>query len=449
MDNLLTPIILVVLVIFAVLLGYIFKLKNSQSYNNEDKQNSKKDSYNNVVIDSIEKPFDIQKQADFTNIAEIILNNSQGNALVFKRPSELSNDLYYEVIRDDISAVGTHVLQGITPILDKSYTLQEIAKQAPTGLFTTMADPASLSRFTDGTFTTMVRDFDNNLVSHEGFSPFKIEGKINPIALVNVGMQAMAAVSGQYYLHHINKELKSINHVLQNLIEFYHEEKVSILISAKNRIFEITKKRHVDDHDVEEIRRLHNRIVEVSVEYKTRLERQYVDAVGMKPKEWSVRKRVESYNRQINDLIYSFQVYFEADKLSLQTELAEIAVRMKINSRDLVLEDLYNQLKDNFKQSFSVNVDNHIKEYFDPIYENAKKIVANGKNFAIFFDESGDLLMYLSNKSIELENKLNVNDEILVIEQALTKRNEPQEIVVILDNENQNQRIFVRKDKME
>ncbi len=140
---------------------------------------------------------------------------------------------------------------------------------------------------------------------------------------------------------------------------------------------------------------------------------------------------------------FTLQVCFEADRLSMQAELAEIAVRMRLNYLDPMLEDLFYQLKYNYDNSFSISIDDNIKEIFKPINSNAKKIIGDGKDL-IFIDKNPKkLLKYISDKSNRLEEQLNSTAGSNLIKQALSERYEQQEVLIMPDDGLQGQRIFI------
>ena len=329
------------------------------------------------------------------------------------------------------------------PILEKATTLAEIAKMAPNGLFTATVDPTTLSKFADGTTTTMVRDGANKLTGHAGFQHVENLGKVNTLTVVNVGMQAMAAISGQYYLHQIFSQLNGLNSNLKKLIEFHNDEKIGILLNANNRLSEIIRRKNVDDSDIKEIRDLRNKIGEVFQEYKVRLDRECQDVVEYKPKSFLVQKRVDSYGKEIDEMSFTLQVCFEADRLRIQAEMAEIAVRKKLNFGDPVLQELYYQLQDNCTNSFSLSIENNIREIFKPINSNAKEIVRSGKDF-IFIDKNSEKLMKgISDKSKQLERQLNSKTDKRIINQAFSERNDQKEVLIMIDEKLHKQRVFI------
>lgn len=451
MDNILLAIVLIIVVVGFGLV--IFGLKRKNNLNKA--QGAIKQDYelipvnrdidtinsNDVVAKATE--LDEQNHNDLSKITDIVLRNSLGQELSFTRPNELTEVKYQEVMVGEATKIGGHLIQGAMPVLEHASTLAEIAKKAPNGLFTATVDPSTLSKFADGTTTTMVRDTANKLAGHAGFQPVENLGKVNPLLAVNVGMQAMAAISGQYYLHQIFGQLDGINSNLEKLIEFHHDEKIGILLNAKNRLSEIIQRKNVDESDIKEIRDLRNKIGEVFQEYKTRLDRERKNVAEFKPGALFVEKRVDYYGKKIDEMSFTLQVCFEADRLSMQAELAEIAVRMKLNYVDPMLEELFYQLKDNYDNSFSISIDDNIKEIFEPINSNAKEIVGDGKDF-IFIDKNPKkLLKYISDKSNRLEEQLNSKAGSKIIYQALSERNEQQEVLIMPDEELQGQRIFI------
>lgn len=447
MDNILLAVVLII-----VIAGFvIFSFKRNNNLNKEQRAN-KQDYELNLVNsqmdtinsnDIVAKSLNEQNQNDLSKITEIVLQNSLGQEISFVRPNELKELKYQEVIVGETTKIGGHLIQGAMPVLERASTLAEIAKKAPNGLFTATVDPSTLSKFADGTTTTMVRDTANKLAGHAGFQSVEKIGKVNPLMAVNVGMQAMAAISGQYYLHQIFSQLDGINSNIEKLIEFHHDEKVGILINTKNRLSEIIQRKNVDISDINEIRDLRNKIGEVFQEYKTRLDRECKNVSEFKSNAWFVEKRVDYYSKEIDEMIFTLKVCFEADRLSMQAELSEIAIRMKMNAVDPMLEELFYQLKENYNNSFSISIDDKIKEIFEPINLNAKDIVGDGKDF-IFIDKNAEkLLEYISHKPKQLEEQLNTKVDSKIINQLLFERNQQKEVIIVPDQELKEQRIFI------
>lgn len=413
--------------------------KNGQSENLSRKYHLEKSVKNEFFY---KKGLDKQKKIELTKIIEIVLQNSLGQDLSFTRPNESSSVKYQEVMFGELNNLSGHIAQGVLPTLGHNMYLKEIAKAAPNGLFTTTANPAMLSKFADQSYSTMVRDSANNLVAHEGFIRTGLHGT-NPLLAVNVGMQAMAAISGQYYLDHINSGLDTINSNLEKLVSMHHDEKIGILLNAKIRLGEIISRETIDESDVNEIRSLRNKTREVYQEYKIRLDREQESVSIFKSKAWFVEERVNGYSNSIDEMCFTMQVTFEADRLSMQAELAEIAVRMKRNYKDAMLEELFNQLKNNYKNSFSISINDKIDSIFIPINENAKNIVGNGKDFWLIDKNQKELLQSILNKPKYLQENLTSKTDENIFTTALLESNKTQEFLIMPDNDLQVQRIFI------
>ena len=77
--------------------------------------------------------------------------NEKGNEIVFNKVTKNSRKIYQEVLAE-VSSVGSRTVQASLPILGDTFTVEKIRKMAPNGLFTTLIDKNSLSKFKDGTF---------------------------------------------------------------------------------------------------------------------------------------------------------------------------------------------------------------------------------------------------------------------------------------------------------
>ena len=313
---------------------------------------------------------------------------------------------------------------------------------APNGLFTATADKAVLSHFSDGTFTTMVRDSENHLVSHAGFQEVGELSKINPAVALGVGMQAMAAISGQYFMTQINGQLEGINKSLESLVDMHHDEKIGTLQNAQKRLGEITRRTVADKADIEEIRDIRNRIGEVYQEYETRLSREYDGAIDFKSDKWFVEKRVGSYSELVDKLNFTMRVCAEADKLRLQSEVAEIAVRMKVDAKDPMLPELYSQLKQNFDDSLVKKIRDNPDAVIQPIIENGEKIVADGKDFGIIDRDKDKLIKMISEKSKETVELYSASEEKELAEMMIEEKDQSSEILMMIDDSGK-QRVFV------
>ena len=345
---------------------------------------------------------------------------------------------YQEVLAEGTKA-GGHIVQGALPVLGQAHTIAELQRMAPNGLFTATADKAVLSHFADGTYTTMVRDSGNHLVANAGFKEVGQLSKVNPAVALGIGSLGQALVSdvvGQ--ADRIVGEAAA----LDELIDMHHDEKMGILQNAQKRLAEITRRTIADESDIDEIRDIRNRIGEVYQEYETRLNREYDGTVEFSSDKWFVEKRVDSYSQLVDKLNFTMRICAEADKLRLQSEVAEIAVRMKVNARDPMLPELYEQLNDNFNNSLVKQLRDHPEAVFRPIIDNGEKIVGDGKDLGFIDKDRDKLIQLITEKSKDTVELYSTADEKELAEQLIEEKDRSSEILMMID-EKGNQRVFV------
>ena len=417
---------------------YVRRNKKSVQRNLPLQQNELKSSVANELADINNHSVSVT----MSEIRELILQDDSGNQLSFQRPKYNPMATKYQEVLAEGTKAGGHIVQGALPVLGQAHTIAELQRMAPNGLFTATADKAVLSHFADGTYTTMVRDSSNHLVANAGFKEVGQLSKVNPAVALGIGMQAMAAISGQYYMTQINGQLAEMSKNLDELIDMHHDEKMGILQNAQKRLAEITRRTIADESDIDEIRDIRNRIGEVYQEYETRLNREYDGTVEFSSDKWFVEKRVDSYSQLVDKLNFTMRICAEADKLQLQSEVAEIAVRMKVNARDPMLPELYEQLNDNFNNSLVKQLRDHPEAVFRPIIDNGEKIVGDGKDLGFIDKDRDKLIQLITEKSKDTVELYSTADEKELAEQLIEEKDRSSEILMMID-EKGNQRVFV------
>nr|WP_321292077.1 hypothetical protein [uncultured Trichococcus sp.] len=364
---------------------------------------------------------------DLSNISEFIRENEVGQKLSLKRMNLNTNqNKKYREIQINGSDVTSRVLQGAVPILANIQTLGEISKQASHGLYTATVDPSTLSKFTDGTLTTMVRE-GGKLIRHSGFHEISLP-TVNPFATINVAMQAMVMISGQYYLHQINSQLTQLG----ELVNFHHDEKTADLLTVQERLVKITQKSMNDSHDISELRNLLGDTRKVFNEYKIRLDREHSELIFFETSAWFAKDKIRDLETKANKMNLSYQMCFEADKLSLQVGLVEIAVRMKLGNQPDFINEQIKQFRSTYQDSFYHQSDGNLKELYKPINSKAKE-----------FAKSAEQLKVIIDKPTQLINKLCSDNMIELSEQLILKFDEPKEILYIPNIDGKNERVFI------
>ncbi|WP_010304695.1 hypothetical protein [Kurthia senegalensis] len=282
------------------------------------------------------------------------------------------NKKFKEVFVPDLSLVGGAISQSFLQVSNQAMTLAEIAKKAPNGLFTSTHSPEFLAKFKNGTFSTIVRDVNGKIKEQAGFSQIDLTLSVNPAMVLSAGMQAMAAISGTYYLKKIDSQIEMINNRLEELISLHHDKNIGILMATKKGLSEISSREYIDVVDLNAIRNYKKSVDEVHEEYIYRLQR-------MK-KDFNLTKKVKIEEEKIDDIDFTITIAFEANKLSLLAELIEISIRLKMTDQMNIISSLTKQLKMNYENSFYYNIENRIQDVFlDKINENAESLLTKNE----------------------------------------------------------------------
>ncbi|MGO2566012.1 MAG: hypothetical protein ACTH8E_09520 [Brochothrix thermosphacta] len=393
---------------------------------------------------------------------KLILSNPLGNQveLLMVDNKKIVNDKKYkEVFFSKASLVTGNILQSGLQIGNQALTMSSIAAQAPNGLFTSTVNANTLSIFKDGTISTIVRDPSGKISSHAGFTEVGVAGIVNPAMLLSVGMQAMSMASGVYYLNQINNQIAKIDNKLEELLKIHHDVNIGKLRAVKRGLSEIAKRNNVDLVDVHAIRNFKQTAEEVYEEYVYSLHRKENELGGLNSIEVDI----------IGDLNFYITVTLEANKLSLFADLIEIGTRMKIGGQSIMIIELTEQLKENYQNSFYMqiddavtniylSIDNRLNEIFDSKKNTTKKIEEFGKYLAPLQTKGGT---YFKNKSDnkknnQLKNDTEVSLDSLISNIEISKKSESidnlvsniiklpteEKEILYITNEG-NQRIFV------
>lgn len=438
-----------IIIILTIVIFYIYKSSKKNKHPTGkfgDTQPTVKkllnESSHNTIVSGVD-----EDSLRISEVTQLVLKDSLGGELTFNRPNEQSERKYYEVGFSKAGKVGGHLTQAGLPIATRANTIAEIKSRAPDGLFQATVNPDKLTKFSkDGTYSTMVHGPKGKILENKGFIKTDVSdlvAKQDLLSSVNMGMQGMAAVSGQYYLEEITSQLNDIDTKINKLIEYHHDEKLAVLKNAQIRLEEIVKRENVDLNDIDEIRELRNSVREVFQEYRTRLHREADEVSKFKSSSMLVNKRVSEYMDEIDEINFNIQVCYQADKLSIQAELAEISIRMKLNHGDPMLKDLYVQLKENSDKSFIMNISERIGELYRTINNHAEEVVRKGKDFLIIDRNREELLNSIYQISHELEKELNSKDSRNIITQSLEEKDKEQEVIILPDTETGESRVYI------
>jgi hypothetical protein len=345
MGEYILPIIVIAVVFILLAVGVYFVRKR-------DKVSDK--SIVKATGDSVapveDAPIAIAPSASMMRMVEKIeIANRSGGILTLANldsSNALSTRKFQEITARG-TALGANLVQGTMPALTQAQTLAEIAKAAPNGLFTATAPLTELMKYGDGTVGSIVMKGGGGIANHAGFQEIALS-VANPAAVVGAGMQTMAMISGQYYMDKISKQLDGIEHGIERLIGFHHDENIGKLRSIEHRMKEIIGKKHVGETDIIALQSGIREADSVLMEYSTRLER--LSKTGELSKvqvralwsRFSASKELKNLraNTEEHELYYSFQICLFANQLMLKSKKAEFATRLKIGETEKATEAL-------------------------------------------------------------------------------------------------------------
>lgn len=348
---------------------------------------------------------------NLNGIDEIIFSNPAGGKLSMKKLAEDSLGgikRYKEVLESDASFIMGSVSQIPLQVANQRMTLSQIAKQAPNGLFTATTNPSNLSKFANGTTTTMVRDASGHLIEHAGFSNVGLRISLNPAVILSAGVQAMSAISGTYYLHKINAEFKKVHATLKDLQSRLDDSNIAKLNTARKYLSDISNREFVDTVDLSDIRTYKKTAFEIYEEYIQGLTRE-----EGKP-ESKILEGKKDVEAKLNDINFKVMVAFEAYKLSLYADIVEIATRMKIGDQTDTINELVNQLKKNYSAGFYHTIEAEVEKIYSMRQQQSNKDLQNSKvniahslsgiENAILFNSSGKRIKFVYNATVGVKS---------------------------------------------
>lgn len=374
-------ILTIIAVVTIIMIGTYFFWRNKRGPTSEQA----------AVINSLEIAHQNKEQmttdqysAHIMRIAETIQINSQfGESLSLSRSDSLATSKskkYQEiVVRGD--AIGASIVHGSMPYLASAQTLQEIAKAAPNGFFTATAPVSTYMKYQNGTFSSIVVQ-GKEIAVHAGFEKITLSPAINPAVAIAGAMQAMALVSGQYYMVKMSRHLDEIGHGIEKLVAFHHDANIGSLRSVDNRMRAIIGKNHLDETDIIALQSGIHEAESVLMEYTTRLER-FCDTGEIGEIEirsllsrLSATKELKrlSASTDEHELYYSFQMCLLASKLMLENKKAEFLTRLKIGDTAKAMEVL-GEFKSMRHHSFINNASGFLDAIYNPINAKAETLL--------------------------------------------------------------------------
>lgn len=356
---------------------------------------------------------------------------------------ELQSKKYYKVDFSEIDFAAGQLLNVGLNQWRELLTFSELAKKAPNGLFTASTSVDNLTKFKDGSYSTMVRGANGQIQKHAGFIEVKgVVGGVNIADLVSVGMQAMSIASGMYYLHEINTQLDSLNEKVNEIIRIRDDEHIGMLKSINKIIIEISNKEEVSDLDLAQLRRQREKASEIfEARFETYQRRRKENLNNL--------KKIEKSILEINKDTY---ILYQANRLELSAQLIEIFLHMKKNNvSERYIKQQLKRFKNNYNNSFISTLPEEIlvdRDRISGIFEKEINLVkSKNKHFKIdpktpWFKR--DLLEGMADFVVRKYENKKINSLLEEKEKIVSKQNQQSEEYRLL-NEKENFEAVIQK----
>lgn len=356
---------------------------------------------------------------------------------------ELQSKKYYKVDFSEIDFAAGQLLNVGLNQWRELLTFSELAKKAPNGLFTASTSVDNLTKFKDGSYSTMVRGANGQIQKHAGFIEVKgVVGGVNIADLVSVGMQAMSIASGMYYLHEINTQLDSLNEKVNEIIRIRDDEHIGMLKSINKIIIEISNKEEVSDIDLAQLRRQREKASEIfEARFETYQRRRKENLNNL--------KKIEKSILEINKDTY---ILYQANRLELSAQLIEIFLHMKKNNvSERYIKQQLKRFKNNYNNSFISTLPEEIlvdRDRISGIFEKEMNLVkSKNKHFKIdpktpWFKR--DLLEGMADFVVRKYENKKINSLLEEKEKIVSKQNQQSEEYRLL-NEKENFEAVIQK----
>ncbi len=362
--------------------------------------------------------------------------------------------------------------------------LLNISKQSK--CFRATVSQELLSKFNDGTYSTIIRDSNGHIISHAGFE------QISPIDFTPLIVFKIASlVTSQYYLHHISEQLNYIKENLDFLKRNIYQETIGEILSIGNEIDRKIKDPNTeDDSFLNTLEKYRRKIEKISIDYKQKLNvekkikiessffESNIKKLKNKESDCSLYLKIiaicEYFTNVINSLILNIHMKNKRTT-SYQKNLIETNMRESslLNNCDEFYDSISNQIPkliSNFEKEFA-----HYKElghFFDKsTYKNSKvfkkrmkedfslkSVLERYKPKALIKNTCNVLgIPTLIARKIEKQRKLETNkylEELLFTKQKIKEMVQSnnkkierligdKELIYIVDNQ-QNKRLFMK-----
>lgn len=370
MDILNSILLLLILIILSILFIVVSR------YIRKNDKNLNKAS--NAIIDITSKNALIPNET-----AVNLLPNPYKDATAIEFRSDISSDniVFKRLINDTLNEIDEYIQINSSPInssgkdsnigvnLASGFTsafvqVGTISALNPNGLFTATVNPSFLTKFTDGTLSTMIHG-SNGIARHAGFKLVSTS-VFTPI----ITFQVLSFVTGQYYLNNITKQLERINQKLDELIELHYIEREAKVVGAFNYMRELSESNYPLSGERDFLKNIQNELKNIHEEQDIKLRR---ISSNKTKKSWWTKRSIENLKSQYDaDRFNShLEMKIKTKELLLVSKLVELKLNAQINDGEKITRSKKNvELVENVKKQ---DLEGVYEKYFNDINSISEK----------------------------------------------------------------------------
>lgn len=327
-----------------------------------------------------------------------------------------------------MKSLGSQAFDGIIQI-------GAIKSMIPNGLYTSTVNPGTLMHYRDGTIASIIQG-EGGITGHAGFQ--SAGGAVFAPIII---FQVMSIVSGQYYLHGINKQLTSIDNKLNQLISLHEIERNAKIKMCSKILKELSKRRAANIEDV------------IHEEYAEVLDRIDIKRISDSDDRFWTKSKIEELLRMTSDanLERSLCLTILTDELLHLSKIIELYLNTGLNdnnnSRLLRICELIDEIKQWNENEFYFNKTGNEKmeNYYSEVIRTAKRIYYDAW---LYSSTAYEVVEAFTDKQKELSSSLNeANKSELLLQlsrRLIDSLDNPQKVLLYCED-NKIQKLLVEK----
>jgi len=369
-------------------------------------------------------------------IQQFSLIAADNSELVLKRISVdislVEIDKYVQVptlgsIRDGMVAKSV-----LSSVVGDATQLGSVAAANSNGLFTATVNPTLLTKFGNGTFSTMVHG-SKGIAQHAGYQAASAS-----VFAPLIVFQAMSMVTGQYYLQGITKQLKSIDKKIERLVQLHHVERLAKIRHGVHLVNKLYRINHPNIEDMISLKMMQNEMGIIHEEYVHHLSTLDLDDLKNSEK-WTTSAKLEELFAKVNDASFDFNLNMAitTDEILHLMTIIEIVLNSRmsdhVENRAKRLGELLEEVsgwdsKEFYRARFG---DTSVADFYSTAIEKAQEIYDKGN---LGKKKVSSAISEIKGKQAQIEENIGGKIHALEMGRTLIKQmEEPVEILYLSD----------------